>query len=93
MPKKNKKIPLRKCIVTQEMKPKQALIRIVHNKDGEVFVDPSGKKNGRGAYISNSLEVIEKAEKSKVLDRHLHTNVDETVYQQLKQVIEGKDIE
>lgn len=93
MPKKNKKIPLRKCIVTQEMKPKQALIRIVHNKDGEVFVDPSGKKNGRGAYISNSLEVVEKAEKSKVLDRHLQTNVDETVYQQLKQLIEGKDIE
>ncbi|WP_117169674.1 RNase P modulator RnpM [Paraliobacillus sediminis] len=93
MPKKNNKIPLRKCIVTQEMKPKQALIRIVHNKDGEVFVDPSGKKNGRGAYISNSLEVVEKAEKSKVLDRHLQTNVDETVYQQLKQVIEGKDIE
>ncbi|WP_112180882.1 MULTISPECIES: RNase P modulator RnpM [Paraliobacillus] len=93
MPKKNKKVPLRKCIVTQEMKPKQALIRIVHNKDGEVFVDPSGKKNGRGAYISNSLEVVEKAEKSKVLDRHLQTHVDETVYQQLKQVIEGKDIE
>lgn len=93
MPKKNKKVPLRKCIVTQEMKPKQALIRIVHNKDGEVFVDPTGKKNGRGAYISNSLEVVEKAEKSNILDRHLQTKVDKSVYQQLKQVIEGKDIE
>ena len=93
MPKKNKKIPLRKCIVTQEMQPKDALIRIVHNKDGEVFVDPTGKKNGRGAYISKDLEVVQKAKKSNVLDRHLQTKVHDTVYEQLKQVIEGKDIE
>lgn len=93
MPKKNNKIPLRKCIVTNEMKPKQALIRIVRNKEGEVFVDPTGKKNGRGAYISNSLTVLEKAEKENVIARHFQTKLAENIYQQLKQVIEGKEIE
>ncbi|MDN6627081.1 MAG: YlxR family protein, partial [Pisciglobus halotolerans] len=47
-----KKRPLRKCIVSGEMKPKEDMIRIVRNKDGEVFIDETGKKNGRGAYVS-----------------------------------------
>lgn len=49
---KKKKIPERKCVITNEMKPKKELIRIVRNKEGEVFVDVTGKKNGRGAYLS-----------------------------------------
>lgn len=61
---KNKKIPLRKCIVTQEMKPKQELIRIVRNKEGEVFIDETGKKNGRGAYLSRDKDIIEKQERA-----------------------------
>lgn len=92
MPKKNKKIPLRKCIVTQEMQPKQTLIRIVRNKDGEVFVDPTGKQNGRGAYISKDLAAVEKAENNKVIERHFQVKSAGVIYQQLKQVIEGKDI-
>ncbi|WP_082234159.1 RNase P modulator RnpM [Halobacillus massiliensis] len=86
-----KKPPLRKCVVTQEMKPKKELIRVVRNKEGEVFVDQTGKKNGRGAYVSKSLEVINKAEQQQSLNRHLNTKVDASVYEELKRVIEGKD--
>ncbi|MCT2534563.1 YlxR family protein [Aquibacillus koreensis] len=93
MPNKNKKVPLRKCVITQEMKPKKELIRIVRNKDGEVFVDQTGKKNGRGAYVSRDTAVVEKAQKSKALDRHLNANIQESIYEELKLVIEGKNIE
>ncbi|WP_186577433.1 RNase P modulator RnpM [Aquibacillus kalidii] len=93
MAKTNKKTPLRKCVVTQEMKPKQDLIRVVRNKEGEVFVDPSGKKNGRGAYVSKDITVVEKAESNNILGRHLSTTVDPVIYEQLKLVIEGKKIE
>lgn len=86
-----KKVPLRKCIVTNEMKPKQDLIRIVRNKEGEVFVDPTGKKNGRGAYVSNDVEVIEKAKKTGVIGRQLNTTVNLSIYDDLKEVAEGKN--
>lgn len=88
-----RKIPLRKCVVTKEMKPKKELIRVVRNKEGEVFVDESGKKNGRGAYLSRSLEVVESARDSKVLDRHLNVKIDGSLYEQLRIIIEGKKIE
>ncbi|ASK63487.1 RNA-binding protein [Virgibacillus phasianinus] len=88
-----RKIPQRKCVVTNEMKPKKELIRIVRNKDGEVFVDESGKKNGRGAYLSKDLAVIEKAEKSDVLNRHLNTQVDPSVFEELKQMVAGNSHE
>ncbi|GAE29288.1 RNase P modulator RnpM [Halalkalibacter hemicellulosilyticus] len=81
---KKRKIPLRKCIVTNEMKPKQELIRIVRSPEGEVSVDPSGKKNGRGAYITNSDECFELAKKKDVLSRHLQVHVDSDVYDQLQ---------
>ena len=60
-----KKIPLRKCVVTQERLPKKDLLRIVKNNEGEVFVDLSSKANGRGAYIKKDIEVLEKAIKNK----------------------------
>lgn len=78
-----KKTPLRKCVVTQEMKPKKELIRVVRSPEGEVFVDPSSKKSGRGAYIANDRDVIEKAKKANLLARHLKAKVDEDVYDQL----------
>lgn len=84
---KKRKIPLRKCIVTNEMKPKKELIRIVRNKEGEVFVDETGKKNGRGAYLSKNLDVIEKAEKSGVLSREFNTEVDVSIYEELKRTV------
>lgn len=90
MARTNKKVPLRKCVVTQEMKPKNELVRIVRNKEGEVFVDETGKKNGRGAYVSKSLDVVESAQTNKSLERHLNTKIDSAVYERLKLVIEGK---
>ncbi|MBM7572063.1 RNase P modulator RnpM [Aquibacillus albus] len=93
MAKTNKKIPLRKCVITQEMKPKKELIRVVRNKEGEVFVDITGKKNGRGAYLSKSMDVVESAQKSKALERHLNATIDDSLYEQLKNVVQGKKSE
>lgn len=93
MAKKNKKIPLRKCIVTNEMKPKQSLIRIVRTKQGDVFVDPTGKKNGRGAYVSIDQKIIEQAQKSQAIERHFQVNDIEQVYQDLLSVTNGDNIE
>ncbi|MFD1360373.1 RNase P modulator RnpM [Lentibacillus salinarum] len=90
---KKKKTPQRKCVVTNEMKPKKELIRIVRNKEGEVFVDPTGKKNGRGAYLTNDPTVIEKAEKTGVLNRQLDADIDPLVYEELKQFVAGNQDE
>lgn len=85
---KKRKTPLRKCVVTQEMFPKDTLIRIVRTKDGDVFVDPTGKKNGRGAYISKSKEALKKVQETEVLASHLHANIDPTIYEQIRDIIE-----
>ncbi|GGH69727.1 hypothetical protein GCM10010978_03960 [Compostibacillus humi] len=88
---KKRKVPMRKCVVTNEMKPKKELIRIVRNNEGEVFVDPTGKKNGRGAYLTRDLDVILKAESTKVLERHLEVKVDAAIYEELKQLVAGNE--
>ncbi len=84
-----KKIPLRKCVVTNEMKPKKELIRVVRNKEGEVFVDVTGKKNGRGAYVSKDADVIKKAAAKDILSHHLNTKVEQSVYDDLLKHVEG----
>ena len=71
----NRKVPMRTCVVTREKYPKQELIRIVKNNDNQVFVDLTGKSNGRGAYIKKDLDVLAKAIKTKVLEKHLETCV------------------
>lgn len=86
---KKRKVPLRKCVVMNEMKPKEEMIRIVRNKEGEVFVDPSGKKNGRGAYLSKDLAVIEKAEKQRTLNQLFNVEIDQAIYEELKQMVTG----
>ncbi len=80
---KKRKIPLRKCVVTNELKPKKEMIRIVRNKEGEVFVDPTGKKNGRGAYLTIDRKVIEKAASENILGKILNTEIDPSIYEQL----------
>ena len=85
---KPKKIPLRTCIVTKEKLPKRELIRIVRTPEMEVKVDETGKLNGRGAYIKKSLEVLEKAKKSKLLEKRLECSIDESVYEEIKNIIE-----
>ena len=78
-----KKIPMRKCVVTNEHFPKKELIRVVRTPENEVVVDATGKKNGRGAYLKLDAEVIARARKTRVLDRHLETAVPESVYEEL----------
>lgn len=78
-----KKIPLRKCLATNELCPKKDLLRVVKNNEGKVFFDYSSKANGRGAYIKCSVEAIELARKKKVLDRALETSVPDEVYKAL----------
>lgn len=87
---KKKKIPERKCVITNEMKPKKELIRIVRNKEGEVFVDVTGKKNGRGAYLSKNKSVIEQARKTSVLNKILNAEVSPTIYDELEALVEGE---
>ncbi len=92
MPKKVKKVPLRRCVITKEMKPKKELIRVVRNKEGEVFVDTTGKKNGRGAYLTLDPEVIKQAEKSRELDKNSAVKIPDAIYEELMDMIGRKSI-
>lgn len=80
---KMKKIPQRKCVGCNEMKDKKDLLRIVRSPEGEISLDLTGKKNGRGAYVCPNPECITKAVKEKRLERALEKTVSQDVYQQL----------
>ena len=86
---KNRKIPMRSCVVTREKLPKQELLRIVKTTDGNIVPDISGKINGRGAYIKKDIEVLEKAIKSKILERQLETTISMDVYDEIRKIIEN----
>ena len=85
---RQRKVPLRKCVATNEMKPKKEMIRIVKNKEGEVSIDPSGKMNGRGAYLSLSTDAVQKAWDKKILDQALGTSIDHSFYEELMQYVQ-----
>ena len=85
-----KNVPQRTCIGCNSQKDKKELIRIVKNKDGIISVDRSGKAQGRGAYICKNIECLEKAIKSKKLERSLKTKIDLQIYESLRGVMIGK---
>ena len=87
---KVRKIPTRMCIGCGEMKPKKELIRIVKNKEGEISLDFTGKKPGRGAYICNSEECLVKAIKNKKIERSFSQKIDDEIYEKLKEEICGE---
>ncbi|WP_215141560.1 RNase P modulator RnpM [Exiguobacterium qingdaonense] len=87
---KQKKVPLRKCVVTQEMLPKKELVRVVRTPEGDVVIDQTGKVNGRGAYLSKDIEVVRQAEKKRTLDHHLKVKTSDDLYEQLKAVAGGE---
>jgi uncharacterized protein len=87
---KVKKIPLRRCLASNEQYPKKEMIRIVRTPDGEVVVDTTGKANGRGAYLKLSLENIELLKKKNQLSRVLECEVPDGIYDQLKAILNGK---
>jgi hypothetical protein len=85
---KVKKIPLRTCVITKESLPKQELLRIVRTPEGNVEVDETGKVNGRGAYIKRDVQVLEKAQKSKALEKKLECKIEDSVYETIRKIIE-----
>lgn len=84
---KLKKIPMRRCIVTKEQLPKSELIRIVRTPENEVVIDITGKQNGRGAYLKRDINVIEKAYKNKMLNKHLEIEVSNVLFEELREMI------
>jgi uncharacterized protein len=88
---KQKKVPMRKCIATGEMKPKKELVRIVRTKEGEVSIDITGKKSGRGAYLSKQKEAVLLAKKKNTLANHLQVSIDESLYDELLELIEKEN--
>ncbi len=85
---RKRKIPQRKCIITNEMKPKEEMIRIVRTKEGDVFIDPKGKQNGRGAYLTIDPEVFRKARETNILNEVFKIEVDPSIYDELEQLLE-----
>ena len=79
-----RKIPLRKCIGRGEMKDKRTLVRIVRNKEGEISVDLTGKKPGRGAYICKNADCLNKAQKAKRLERAFSAAIEPEIYDALR---------
>lgn len=84
---KIKKIPMRTCVVTKEKCEKKDLLRIVRTPEGEVIADITGKANGRGAYLKKDLEVINQAEKSKILERILEVSIPSKTYEDARNLI------
>ena len=79
-----RKIPVRKCVGCMEHSGKKELIRIVRSKDGEVALDVTGKKNGRGAYICKDVQCFNKARKKKSLERALKHAIPDEIYERLE---------
>ena len=84
-----KKIPLRRCVGCFESKAKTELFRIVRTTEGEIILDKTGKKNGRGAYICANRECLEKAIKSKRIEKEFETSISAEIYDELRKMIEN----
>ena len=82
-----KKIPQRMCLITREKYDKRDLIRVVRNKELGVLIDDSGKVNGKGAYLKKDIEVINKAIKTKALEKALEVEIPNSIYEQLLDIV------
>ena len=85
-----KSIPQRTCSVCRTQKNKNELLRVVKNKENIIKVDETGKQSGRGAYICYDMECLEKAQKSKRLEKALEIKIEDEIYEQMKNVIKIK---
>ena len=86
-----KKIPMRQCTGCREMKPKKELIRVVRSPEGNISLDFKGKAQGRGAYVCPDMACLNKAIKSKALERSLDIAIPEEIYAQLKEQMEAEN--
>lgn len=82
------KIPMRQCTGCREMKNKKEMMRVIKTKEEEIVLDATGRKNGRGAYLCFSRDCLEKAMKSKGLERSLKTAIPKEVYENLEKEFE-----
>ena len=82
-----KRIPMRRCLATNEQCPKKELMRIVRTPEGEIKNDPTGKMNGRGAYLKKDIKAVELAQKKKVLQRALEVDIDDSFFDELKEYV------
>lgn len=87
-----KKIPQRSCVACKQKKDKNKLIRIVKSKENEIIIDETGKKPGKGAYICDSIECLEKIKKNKALDRALEITIYDDFLEKLREKIIGGDV-
>lgn len=84
-----KKIPLRRCVATNEQLPKKELLRIVKTPDNQIKVDLTGRLNGRGAYLKKDVAALEIAKKKKSLEKSLEITISDEVYDEILKVING----
>lgn len=85
-----RKVPLRKCLASGEMKPKKEMIRVVRSKEGEVSVDLTGKKPGRGAYVSRNREAVLQAKQKKLFASQLQARVTDDIYDEIIAIIDSE---
>ena len=84
---KPKKVPLRMCLGCNEMKPKKELVRVVKSPEGDVSLDLTSKKAGRGAYVCHNIECLKKARKSKRIERAFECSIPDQVYERMEEEI------
>jgi predicted RNA-binding protein YlxR (DUF448 family) len=84
---KMKKVPMRKCIGCNVSKPKRELYRIVRDKEGNMHFDPTGRKNGRGAYTCPNLDCVDTIRKARKLEKEFKVHIDNEVYDRLVEEI------
>lgn len=88
-----KKVPMRMCVGCRTMKEKRSLVRVVRTEEGSAAVDPTGKMNGRGAYVCADAECLKKAVKSRALDRALEVKISPEVMERLAAEVERRGAE
>lgn len=84
----NKKVPIRMCTGCRQGKPKKELVRVVKSPEGELSVDLTGKKPGRGAYICRDAACLARAQKAKSLERAFDCAISDDIYTRLRDEIE-----
>ncbi|UXR70406.1 MULTISPECIES: YlxR family protein [unclassified Staphylococcus] len=91
---KKRKIPMRKCILSNEMKPKKEMIRVVQNKEGNIAADATGKMQGRGAYVSKDVALVEQAQEAQKLEQFFKASQEtlEPVYKEIIRLIYREEI-
>ncbi len=86
-----KNLPQRSCVICRTQKNKNELLRIVRNKENIIKIDEKGKESGRGAYICYNMNCLEKAKKTKKLEKSLESKIDENIYLEIEEIIKNKN--